>query len=137
MQSDGARTRRVAWSKVESGFGAEWAEITLATGRLDATGVAIGTDPVPYRLDYRLETTAGFVTTRLDVRTQGEGWQRSLDLRRTHAGAWVAESSAASEGASDPGSLPAAGATAEMLRELDEALDCDLGLCPVTNSMPV
>lgn len=43
-------------------FGVEFAEIEIAEKHLTASGVAIGTGPVPYRLDYELETTKGFVT---------------------------------------------------------------------------
>ena len=92
-------------------------------------GVAIGTDPTPYRLDYRLETRAGFVTSRLDVKAAGEGSWRRLDLRRSSAGVWSAA-------ASEPGEVrpSALGGDAELLAG---ALDCDLGLSPLTNTMPV
>jgi uncharacterized protein len=84
---------------------------------------------VPYRLDYTLETGAGFVTSRLLVRTCGEGWVRTLDLRRSSSGSWTATAKAEGEAPlSPPGGdvAPLAG-----------ALDCDLGLSPLTNSMPV
>ena len=44
--------------------------------------MAIGIEPCPYRLDYQLMTTEGYVTARLVVRTQGPGWRRALVLDR-------------------------------------------------------
>jgi hypothetical protein len=107
--------RSVAWVK-EDPFGVELAEVAVSAETLSATGVAIGTDPGPYRLDYALETGAGFVTSRLHVTARGEAWGQELDLRRSENGEW----SAAAE-----------------LPDLAGALDCDLGLSPLTNSMPV
>ncbi len=121
-------TRAVAWVK-DDPIGAEFSEIVLAPQHLRAEGVAIGTEPVPYRLDYTLETAPGFFTRRLRVSTRGEGWSRVLDLRRDEAGAWSL--AVDEEGHIDlppPGGDPATFAG---------ALDCDLALSPVTNLMPV
>ena len=79
--------RAVAWVK-DDPFGVEFAEIELAPQHLSAEGVAIGVEPVPYRLDYVLETAVGFVTSRLRVGSRGAGWRRTLDLRRDAAGVW-------------------------------------------------
>jgi len=124
----GATRRAVAWAK-DGPFGVEFAEIALYDERVSAEGVAIGSAPIPYRLDYSLETASGFVTSRLLVGTRGEGWRRTLDLRRDAAGAWSL--TAGEEGDVDlppPGGDPAT---------LLAAVDCDLGLSPVTNLMPV
>ena len=94
--------------------------MVLEHDRLTATGVAIGSEPESYRLDYRLETVAGFVTSRMNVTSRGQGWTRSLDLRRSTSGMWTATSDADIE-----------------LPSLAGAVDCDLGLSPLTNSMPV
>ena len=122
------RRRATAWIK-DDPFGVEFAEVQLGPERLAAKGVAIGTSPVPYRLDYELETKAGFVTSRLLVTSSGQGWRRALDLQQGKAGAW--EVLAEEEGQVD---LPSGGGDP---RALEEALDCDLGLSPVTNLMPV
>jgi hypothetical protein len=122
------RRRAIAWIK-DDPFGVEFAEIQLGPERLTARGVAIGTSPVPYRLDYELQTKAEFVTSRLLVTSSGQGWRRALDLRRGKAGAW--EVLAEEEGQAD---LPSGGGDPAAL---GEALDCDLGLSPVTNLMPV
>jgi len=122
------KTRSVVWDKV-AGPGLEFAEITLSPDALDAVGVAIGSEPVPYRLDYALETTAGFVTARLYLTARGEGWRRTLDLQRSADGAWTAAGEA--DGSLD---LPPPGGDTS---GLDGALDCDLQDCPLTNTMPV
>jgi hypothetical protein len=120
--------RAVAWVK-EDPFGVEFAEIALGPQHLGAEGVAIGIDPIPYRLDYVLETEAGFVTSRLRVGSRGQGWRRTLDLRRNPEGAWTV--AAEEEGNVE---LPSAGGDPAAL---GGALDCDLGLSPVTNIPPI
>jgi uncharacterized protein len=120
--------RAVAWRK-EDPFGVEFAEIALEDERVRAGGVAIGSAPEPYRLDYKLETATGFVTTRLWVESRGDGWRRTLDLRRAADGTWSVD--ADEDGRVD---LPSAGGDPTTLAA---ALDCDLGLSPVTNLMPI
>ena len=117
------------WAKEEPFPGSELADVAVGKGSLSAKGIAIGTNPVPYRLEYELTTTEGFITDRLRVRTKGEDWERELNLRRDPSGAWACETE--SEGALD---RPAAGGD---LQPAAGALDCDLGLSPLTNSMPI
>jgi hypothetical protein len=123
-----ARQRSVGWRK-DGAIGLEWADLTLDHDRLAATIVAIGADPLPYRLDATLETDGGWVTRRLRVTTRGGDWERELDLGRGPDGRWSIDAHAA--GRAD---LPAPGGPPG---PLDGALDCDLGLSPVTNTMPV
>jgi uncharacterized protein len=123
-----ARVRSVAWSK-DDPLGAEHARVSLHPGALSATGVAIGSDPRPYRLDFSLETGDRFVSSRLEVATGGEGWRRRIAVSRDDSGTWSVDSAA--EGELD---LPAPGGEMEAF---DGALDVDLGLSPVTNAMPV
>jgi hypothetical protein len=121
------RTRAVAWSKQDPP-GAEFALVELDHDRLRATGIAIGSAPEPYRLEYTLVTEAGFVTTRVSVRTVANGWNRRLELLRGGGGwsATVAEHGAVAL-------PPPGGDTAQ----LGAALDADLGLSPMFNTMPV
>jgi hypothetical protein len=112
--------RHVGWSK-ERPFGAELVEVQLGRDVLAASGVAIGSAPFPYRLDYELETSVGFVTTRLHVTVRGGGRTRSLDLRRSTEGAWTSREDGA------PADRP----------DLAGALDVDLELSPLFNTMPV
>lgn len=121
-------TRAVVWLKEERA-GCEFAEISLKPDRLTARGVAIGISPIPYRLDYVLETAAGFVTTLLDVSSRGAGWSRGLVLRSNGAGSWTLDADADGH----PDLKPPGGDAAA----LAGALDCDLGLSPVTNLMPI
>ncbi|WP_030758865.1 MULTISPECIES: putative glycolipid-binding domain-containing protein [unclassified Streptomyces] len=105
------------------GYSTAWAELTGR--RLSARGRAVGLVPEPYWVTYTLETGEEYVTSRLHVTvdTAGTGDSgnvggvtRSLDLRND-GGRWTVD------GTHRP--------------DLDGALDCDLGLCPLTNTMPV
>jgi uncharacterized protein len=116
-----------AWVK-DDPFGVEFAEIALVP-RFRAEGVAIGVGPVPYRLDYSLETGPGPVASLLHVNSWGEGWRRSVDLRRGQDGAWSVK--AEHEGRVDlppPGGDPVA---------LTGSLDVDIARSPVTNTVPI
>lgn len=120
--------RSIAWLKPDPP-GAEFADVDINRGRLTAVGLAIGSSPFGYRLDYKLETLAGYVTSGLLVTARGEGWRRRLDLRRLRSGRWTVRTE--SRGNVD---LPAPGGDMDALKG---ALDCDLALSPLTNSMPV
>ena len=120
--------RAAVWLR-DDGTGGEYAELTLGSDRLDARGVAIGSSPLPYRLDYVLETGSGFATTLLDVSSRGAGWSRRLLLRNQGAGEWSIDFEANGDVSLDePGGDPSAFAG---------ATDCDLGLSPLTNLMPI
>ncbi|GAA2315202.1 hypothetical protein GCM10010234_70810 [Streptomyces hawaiiensis] len=106
----------ITWEVFASkGFETAWVE--PGDGVLRARGRAVGTDPEPYWISYELETAEGFVTRRLSVAAETGAGSRALDLRHDGHGRWTANG--------DP------------LPDLDGALDCDLGLCPLTNTMPV
>jgi hypothetical protein len=116
------------WHNAES-FHTEFAEVSLAGGALQARGVAIGAEPVAYRLEYELATTDAYVTQRLEITSRGAGWRRALVLERSGAGEWFCATEA--DGDLD---LPTAGGDLGLIAG---ALDCDLGLSPLTNSMPL
>jgi hypothetical protein len=116
------------WAKDEP-FGTEFADVRISGTTLSARGVAIGSDPCPYRLEYELTTAELFVTSRLAVRTAGPGWRRALVLERSAAGEW----SCTTESDGDLDRPPPGGD----LTTVAGALDCDLGLSPLTNTMPV
>jgi hypothetical protein len=118
--------RAITWIKER---GAEFAEVSLGGTSLRAAGVAVSGDPLPYRMTYELECADAFITRKLTVQTRGASWSRRLVLSRDPRGVWDVQASA--DGDVDlpsPGGDPAAFAP---------ALDCDLGECPVTNTMPV
>ncbi len=128
MSDQPERERVVVWES-EIAPGMELSQVRLYRGELRATGATIGTNPEPYRLEYELETVEGFATSALRVRSQGRGWSRSLELRRSSGGAWTCSGTADGE----PDLPPVAGS----VDAFSEALDCDLGRSPLTNSMPV
>lgn len=122
----GAPARQlVVWQGTE-GNRWETALIDLSSTGIVAEGTQIGLDPVPYRLDYTLDASDNFVTRALDLRACGEDWERTLALRHDGQGYWEATVSASS--------LPAATLSVD---GLSEARDCDLGLSPLTNLMPL
>jgi hypothetical protein len=98
------------------------ARVELGTDRLQAHGTSCAPD---YVLSYVLRTGAEWVTQALDVHVAGQAGERRLQLRRDDGGAWSAVRSTG--GALAPLDLP----------DLTGALDCDLGLCPLTNTMPI
>jgi hypothetical protein len=125
-----APSRRIGWSKAAP-FGAELAEVQLESDRLAARGMAIGSAPALYRLDYELETAPAFVTARFAVTARGDGWMRSLDLRRAPSGIWQ-------ETWKEDGLCRVLGARRPTdLDGLAGALDVDLGLSPLLNTPPV
>ncbi len=120
--------RSVVWIKPDPA-GAEFAEVELDGNGLSATGTAIGTSPEDYRLDYQLATGPSFVTSELIVRARGEGWSRYLRVHRQSGGEWLAETEIEGEA-----NLPPPGG---VMSKVTGALDCDLALSPLTNTMPV
>ncbi|WP_210575360.1 putative glycolipid-binding domain-containing protein [Streptomyces sp. GESEQ-4] len=109
-------SRVITWGVSES-KGIETAWIELTDGALRARGRAVGTVPQPYWISYELDTADGFVTRRLRVTAETHSGTQDLDLRHDGEGRWTADG--------------------ERLPGIDGALDCDLGLCPLTNTMPV
>lgn len=123
--------RFVIWSGLD---GARWeaARLEMTDHGVTASGTQIAVDPVPYQLDYRLEAPDNFVTRRLDVRVHGAGWSRSLVLRHDGRGRWDWESVEEGEV-----KLDSPGGDSALVTELTDAVDCDLGLSPLTNLMPI
>ncbi|HEV7184552.1 MAG TPA: putative glycolipid-binding domain-containing protein [Leifsonia sp.] len=136
MQRGGQRmrgaVRHVEWVGDDDPERLEAATITLAPDRLDALGTSRTTD---YVAGWALETGPAWVTTRLDVAVSGRGWSRRLMLARDAHGRWTSEADAQGlnryrdEPMAEPGIRDAA--------SIEGALDCDLALCPVTNTMPI
>ena len=120
--------RLVLWSGLDE-WRTEVAWVDLTADGFTATGTQVGTHPVTYRVDYQLDAPDRFVTDRFEVRAAGTGWSRRIELTHDGAGGWTC--AAEHDGDVD---LPPPGGDAETLRD---ALDCDLGLSPLTNFMPV
>jgi uncharacterized protein len=87
----------------------EAASVQLGERRLSAHGASTTPD---YVLSWRLETDDLWVTRDLEVHVDALDGKRDLFLRRAADGSWS-------------------------VAGLDGALDCDLGLCPFTNTMPI
>jgi len=125
-----ASTRHVAWTGWDDDPDRlEAATVAVRDDRLAALGTSRATS---YATAWALRTGPGWVTEQLDVSVRGLGWSRHLDLVRTPDGAWradVRESGTPPSGLATPGIADPA--------SLDDALDCDVALCPVTNTMPI
>ncbi|EST37162.1 hypothetical protein N566_14495 [Streptomycetaceae bacterium MP113-05] len=112
-------TRRhvLTWEVPAGATGWETAWVETSGTSLHAHGRAFGLRPDPYWLTYELRTGPQWVTRTLSVTVEAEHAVRRLEVARDEDGVWSADG--------------------EPLPGLGEALDCDLGLCPLTNTMPV
>ncbi len=118
----------IVWSGVEEWL-TETAAVDLEEDGLKANGIQMGAEPAPFRVDYRLEASRGYVTTDLELTATAEAWSRRLLLRHDGSGGWRAEVSDSGDvlGGSWDGSLP----------DLSEARDIDIENSPLTNTMPI
>ena len=119
--------RFLVWTGVEEWL-TESAEVDLDADGLSATGIQLGAEPAPFRVDYRLEAPE-FVTRELELTAAGEGWCRRLLLRHDGSGIWNAE-------VDDEGDVPG-GSWDGSLPDLTDALDIDIQNSPLTNTMPI
>lgn len=122
-------SRVVVWKGLDA-WRSEVAAMHLDENGIVAEGSQVAVDPMPYRVDYRLEAPSDFITRRFTLETQGPGWWRRLDLRHDGHGNWSQKTAMRGRKASlgDPGGDMA---------EMQGALDCDFGLSPLTNLMPI
>ena len=120
--------RFLLWSGLD-GWRTEAVTVDFLPQGMRASGTQVGVDPVPYRLDYALETADGFITRAMRVQISGEGWARRLNLSHDGHGDWRCESE--EDGKPD---LPPPGGD---VSALGDARDVDLGLSPLTNYMPL
>jgi hypothetical protein len=120
--------RFLVWSGVEEWL-TEAAEVELGRDGLRATGCHLWAEPVPFRIDYRLEAPQRCVTKEIELTTTAQGWRRHLLLRHDGSGAWRAE-------VEDEGDVPG-GPWDGSLPDLSEARDIDIENSPLTNAMPI
>jgi hypothetical protein len=120
--------RFLVWAGVEEWL-TEAAEVDLGENGLRATGIQLGAEPAPFRVDYRLEAPEDFVTRELELTATADGWRRHLLLHHDESGAWRAEVEDEGDVLGGPwdGELP----------DLSEALDIDIQNSPLTNTMPI
>lgn len=106
----------------------ETASLRLGSDGMHAIG---GARAARYVTQFELEVGDGWRTRALRVTARGFGWWRTLDLERSpQGGGWRSEARQSGEVG-----LPAAGLADPS--SVAGALDCDLGLCPLTNTMPI
>lgn len=117
----------LTWFGVDDTTRVDLASVELGTASMRAIGSARAQH---FSSNWELDVADGWVTRALRVTTRGFGWGRSLDLTRSDAGEWAAETSTRGDTDLPPPGLTDTGS-------LDGAVDCDLGLCPVTNTMPI
>jgi hypothetical protein len=120
--------RFLVWTGVEEWL-TETAAVELTGDGLRAIGTQLGADPVPFRVDYRLEAPEDFVTRELELTATAEEWRRHLVLRHDGSGGWSAE-------VEDDGEVPGGRWEGE-LPDLSEARDIDIQNSPLTNTMPI
>lgn len=118
---------RLTWIGVDDASRVDLACVELGTASMRAIGSARARY---FSSSWEVDVADGWVTRALRVTTRGFGWERSLDLTRSDTGEWVAETSTRGDIDLPPPGLTDTGS-------LDGAVDCDLGLCPVTNTMPI
>ncbi|MGW6172813.1 putative glycolipid-binding domain-containing protein [Arthrobacter sp. NPDC055138] len=120
-------SRTVTWLGTDDPQRADTATINLEPERLSAHGASRTAD---YAASWSLTTTGNWFTENLTVSVHGQGWSRYLVLDRATDGSWRAATKVSGDadlpepGIDDPASLTG-------------AVDCDLGLCPATNTMPI
>lgn len=123
-------TRHVSWTGWDDDpHRLEAATVTLRADRLDAHGTSRAPGHVTA---WSLATGPGWVTERLDITARGVGWSRHLALVRLPDGAWRARTTVSG---TSPDDLAAPGI--DDPDALRGAVDCDIALCPLTNTMPV
>jgi uncharacterized protein len=116
------------WSGVEEWL-TEAAEVELSGRGLSASGIQLGAEPMPFRVDYRLEAPRDYVTSELELTAGAEGWSRRLLLTHDGSGGWRSQ-------VTDTGDVPG-GRWGGELPDLSEARDIDIENSPLTNTMPI
>ena len=79
---------------------------------------------------WRLDVDPGWTTRRLEIASRGVDWSRNLILERDIDGGWTSHADATGSADLPPPGLARPGT-------VKGAQDCDLGLCPLTNTMPI
>ena len=125
------------WARRDTA-GAEHVLVDAQAG-LYARGTALAVDPIPYNARYELRTGPDWVTTALEVSTEGAGWSRTLRLD-SEDGRW--RLSTAERGDLDA-ALTASGHAGAGLPGTEDpdllygAFDVDLTGSPLTNTLPI
>ena len=119
-------SRTVTWLGTDDPQRADTATINLEPERLSAHGASRTAD---YAASWSLTTTGNWFTENLTVSVHGQGWSRYLMLDRATDGSRGGTKVSGDTDMPEPGIVDPASLTG--------AVDCDLGLCPATNTMPI
>lgn len=120
--------KRYRWISLDDTSREDQAILDFSSSGMRGHGTAICPD---YCLMWRLEVDEKWITRSMLVSTSGAGWSRSLELHHDGLGDWSCRTSSAGKSKMAP-----PGFYSSPL-ELRDALDCDLGKCPVTNVIPI
>lgn len=115
------------WRGIDDPDRIDHASVSFAQDSMSTHGVSLTPS---YASSWQLDVGSGWVTRSLCANIQGDKWGRSLVLTRDGSGEWSIDAKA--WGDID---LPAPGLADTA--SLQGAIDCDLGLCPLTNTMPI
>ncbi|MDR6972016.1 putative glycolipid-binding domain-containing protein [Leifsonia shinshuensis] len=119
--------RRYCWIGLDDASRFDIADLRFGESSLTAQGTSLTS---AYAAAWTLDVGPGWITRRITVTVAADTWRRSLELTMDARGAWAAHPERSTGGpAEPPGLTPGA--------SLADAVDCDLGLCPVTNTMPI
>jgi uncharacterized protein len=111
-----ATQQLLVW-QIDETAGMDTAWATIGDGRLVADGRAAGQRPYPWWTSYRVETGDDYVTARVQMESRWSDGAATLELVRDPDTGWAVNG--------------------EPRPDLVDALDCDIGACPLTNTMPV
>lgn len=121
--------RTYSWQHVDNPVIQNEARVQFHQTGLSARGIQAGEG---YEATWEMKAEENWVTQNVVVSVVGDGWERHLELIRTESGEWT---STTTQSGAQPDGLPSPGIVQQA--ELETALDCDLGLCPLTNTMPI
>ncbi|MFL5726246.1 MAG: putative glycolipid-binding domain-containing protein [Chloroflexota bacterium] len=111
-------TRRVAWRRSDEVETDEHCALTLRDSGLSLVGTVLGAEGhLPVRIEYRVFTDPGGLTTAVHVRDLRGFETRTLVLERNAKGSWTVDGKAT--------------------RGLKGCTDVDLGCSPSTNTLPI
>jgi uncharacterized protein len=117
MHADPPGTTRIVWQRRDMP-GTEWCEVDRTAAGARLSGVAVvGVEGVPYRVDYAVELDPDGHTRLVQVTSVGPEGPRVVALTADGRGTWRRDG--------------------EVVFEVPEILDVDLGFSPLTNSLPV
>jgi uncharacterized protein len=111
--------RTLVWLR-DGAPGAELCTVLIENETLVAAGTQLGSDPVAYRMDYRIVTGPGFEVRSVEARVGGEAGERSLRMERAPDGSWRVD-----------------GAQPGVAHELEGAEEVDLAFSPLTATVAI